>query len=52
MSLDNQLKVRLEMSTHGYIPNENQNINLISSAMNTPTYEQQSSVENSVILLQ
>ena len=53
MSLDNQLKTRLESSTHGYIPNENQIVHPgSSSTMNTPTYEQQSSVENNVILLQ
>jgi len=49
MSLDSQLKFRLDMSTHGYTPNEHQPLNSI----NTPNYEKQaSSNESNVILLQ
>ena len=48
MSLDSQLKLRLDMSTHGYLPNENQPVHPV----NTPNYEKQVSNENNVILLQ
>ena len=50
ISLDNQLKHRLEMSTHGYMPIEN--LNTQASTINNPGFEQQTSVDNNVILLQ
>lgn len=50
ISLDKQLKHRLEMSTHGYLPNDN--LNTQASTINNPIFEQQTSTDNNVILLQ
>ncbi|RNA33543.1 mediator of RNA polymerase II transcription subunit 28 [Brachionus plicatilis] len=58
-NLDNKFKNRIEMTTQGYIPNENQlNFPNIPSNQQPPSvsgnqsFEQPSSLDNSVILLQ
>ena len=50
-SLDNQLKVRLESSTHGYIPNENINTHPGPSILNTPSFDSETSADINVIVL-
>lgn len=59
INLDNKFKNRIEMTTQGYIPNENQlSYPNIPSNQQPPSvsgnqsFEQPSSLDNSVILLQ